>query len=140
VRTDGYPGGGSAVSVSDLEGIRRRFVPMLRVVANEYAHRVPGGYPNIVDTPEAGAVGLELDPAHSVYITTDGDALFADLYYRSSRNDNHSSASREKFGGSPVNDRRPIAPDVSDIHLRNLVAELMSRWNQQPGIIHITDS
>ena len=106
------------MSVSDLEGIRRRFVPMMRVVANEYAHRVPGGYPNIVDTPEAGAVGLELDPAHSVYITTDGEALFA----------------------SPVNDRRPIAPDVSDVHLRNLVAELMSRWNQQPGIIHITDS
>ncbi|MFM9106660.1 MAG: hypothetical protein ACKOWF_08175 [Chloroflexota bacterium] len=128
------------MSAAELEGIRRRLVPMLRVVAAEYGPRVPTGYPVIVDTPESGAVGLEIDPSHAVYITSDGQALFADLYYRSSRTDNRSSASREKFSGMPVNDRRPLAPDVTDLHLRNLVAELMARYNQQPGIIHMSDS
>ncbi len=113
---------------------------MLRVVAAEYGTRVPSGYPQVIDTPESGAVGLEIDPSHAIYITSDGQGLYADLYYRSSRTDNRSSASREKYSGMPVNDRRPIAPDVSDIHLRNLVAELMARWNQQPGIIHMSDS
>ena len=128
------------MSVAELEGIRQRFVPMLRTIAREYEGRVPAGYPQIVDTPETGAIGIELDPSYAVFITSDGDELFADMYYRSARTDNRSSASREKFGGMPVNDRRPVAPDVSEVHLRNLVAELMSRWNQQPGIIHITDS
>jgi hypothetical protein len=132
--------GRTNVSVAELEGIRRRFMPMLRVVAAEYDTRVPAGYPNLIDSPERGAVGLEIDPSHAVYITSDGSGLYADLYYRSARTDNRSSASREKYSGMPVNDRRPIAPDVSDIHLRNLVAELMARWNQQPGIIHMSDS
>ena len=51
-----------------------------------------------------------------------------------------SSASREKFAGSPVYDRRPISPALTDVQLRNMVAELMTRHNYQPGLVHISDS
>ncbi len=128
------------MSVAALEGVRERVLPMLRLVAEEYRRRTPEGYPVVVDAPESGVVGIELDPMHALYVTSDGDRLYADLYYRSSRNDTRSSASREKFGGMPTNDRRPLPDDVSPQHLRNLLAELMSRWNFQPSIIHISDS
>lgn len=123
-----------------LADVRERVLPMFRMVADEYRGRVPSGYPNIVDAVEQGVVGLELDPNHSLYIGTDGRDLFADVYYRSPRSDARSSASREKFAGMPFDDRRPLGPDPSDQTLRNLIAELMSRWNYQPGIIHITDT
>ncbi len=128
------------MSVVALDGVRERIVPMLRLAAEEYRTRTPEGYPVVVDAPESGAVGIELDPMHALYVTSDGGQLYADLYYRSWRNDTRSSASREKFGGMPTNDRRPLPDDPSPQHLRNLLAELMSRWNFQPGIIHITDS
>lgn len=121
-------------------GVRDRVVPMLRHIANEYQGRVPDGYPNIVDIPEQGTVGIELDPAFSLYFVAEGDQLFADLYYRSSRWDTRSSASREKFGGAPFQDRRPIQATISDQGLRNLVAELASRFNSQQLLIHITDT
>ena len=135
------PGGGrNGVSVAALHGIRERIVPMLELVAAEYRNRTPEGYPVVIDAPDSGAIGIEIDPTHALYVTSDGDQLYADIYYRNPRNDTRSSASREKFGGSPTNDRRPLPDDVSAQHLRNLLAELMSRWNFQPGIIHITDS
>jgi len=113
---------------------------MLRVVAEEYRQRVPAGYPVVVDMTVGGALGIELDPSHALYLVSDGERVFADLYYRSARDDARTSASREKFGGVPFDDRRPIAVPPSDQDLRNLLAELMSHWNFQPGIIHITDS
>ncbi len=128
------------MSVAALEGVRERIGPMLRLVAEEYRSRTPEGYPVVVDAAASGAVGIELDPMHALYVTSDGDQLYADLYYRASRTDTRSSASREKFGGMPTNDRRPLPDEVSPQHLRNLLAELMSRWNVQPGIIHISDS
>ncbi len=115
-------------------------MPMLRLVAAEYERRVPEGYPILVDSVENGLVGIEIDPSFALYVTTEGDELFADYYYRSSRTDARSSASREKFAGSPVYDRRPLSPYISDVQLRNLIAELMSRHNFQPGLIHISDS
>ena len=123
-----------------LRDVSERIVPMLRLVAEEYRDRVPSGYPNVVDTVDRGVVGLELDPSHSVYIVTDGQQLFAEMYYRSPRNDARSSASREKFSGMPFDDRRPLGATLTDQQLRNLIAELMSRWNYQPGIIYITDT
>jgi hypothetical protein len=123
-----------------LENVRERFVPMLRVAAEGYRSRTPVGYPVVMDDPATGAVGIQIDPSYALYLVEDGDGLHADLYYRSHRYDSRSSASREKYSGTPVNDRRPLPDDVSDQHLRNLLAELMSHWNQQPGIIHITDS
>lgn len=128
------------MSVAGLEGIRERMVPMLRVAAAEYRHRTPNGYPVVLDDRETRTVGIEIDPSFALYVLEEDGALYADLYYRSARTDNRSSASREKYSGMPVNDRRPLPSDVSDLHLRNLLAELMSHWNQQPGIIHITDS
>jgi hypothetical protein len=131
---------GASVSVEMLEQVRERIMPMLRLVAEEYQRRVPEGYPNVVDSVTNGLVGIEIDPSFAMYVTAEGNELFADFYYRSSRTDARSSASREKFAGSPVYDRRPLSPYVTDIQLRNLIAEIMSRHNFQPGLIHISDS
>lgn len=128
------------VAVEMLEQVRERIMPMLRLVAEEYRPRVPEGYPIVVDAVANGLIGLEIDPSYALYITTDGNELFADYYYRSSRTDARSSASREKFAGSPVYDRRPLSPNVTDLQLRNMIAELMTRHNYQPGLIHISDS
>jgi hypothetical protein len=113
---------------------------MLTYAQQEYGYRVPAGYPVIIDDVRRGVIGIELDPAHSLSITTDGSHLYADLVYRSSRFDARSSASREKFGGSSVVDRREIAGEISDQSLRNLLAELMSRLNSQQTILYITDA
>jgi hypothetical protein len=115
-------------------------LPMLRLTADEYRVRTPNGYPVVVDAVDEGTIGIEIDPSYSLYIVSDGTDVYADLYYRSSRADARSSASREKFAGMPSNDRRPLPPDPSDQLLRNLIAEIMNRYNGQPGIIHITDS
>jgi hypothetical protein len=128
------------VSIEMLEQMRERIMPMLRLVAAEYERRVPEGYPIIVDAVANGVVGIEIDPSYALYITVDGGELYADFYWRSSRYDARSSASREKFAGSPVYDRRPLSPLVTDIELRNMIAELMTRYNYQPGLIHISDS
>ncbi len=123
-----------------LEQVRERILPTLRLVAEEYRPRVPEGYPIIVDSVANGVVGLEIDPNYAMYITIDGNDLFVDFYVRSSRFDARSSASREKFSGSPTYDRRPFSPFTTDIQLRNMIAELMARHNYKPGLIHITDS
>ena len=128
------------MSIAALHEVRARMLPMLRFAAEEYRHRTPEGYPVVIDDPERGSIGLHLDPSYALHVVSDGDRLYADLSYRSSRTDARSSASREKFSGLPFDDRRPLDPTVSDQALRNLIAELMSRWNFQPGVIHITDS
>jgi hypothetical protein len=128
------------VSVEVVQNIRSRVLPMFRVVAEDYRDRVPAGYPNIIDTPDRGVVALELDPNYSLSFVSDGTQTFAELAYRLPRNDARSSASREKFGGSPAVDRRPLDSEISDHSLRNLISELLSRWNFQPMIIHITDT
>lgn len=123
-----------------LGAIRDRFMPMLTYTQQEYGTRVPDGYPIVHDDIKRGVLGIELDPGHSLHLTTDGESLFADVTYRSSRFDARSSASREKFAGRMVVDRRPISPHISDQALRNLLAEMMSRWNSQQTLIHITDT
>ena len=128
------------MSVEMLEQVRERMLPMLRLVAEEYRPRVPEGYPIVVDSVANGLVGLEIDPSYAIYITSDGQELFVDFYWRSTRYDARSSASREKFSGSPVYDRRPFSPYTTDLQLRNMIAELMARHNFQPGLVHISDS
>lgn len=128
------------MSTKLVESVRDRILPMLQVIAEEYRGRVPAGYPVVVDLPDQATVGIELDPAHSLHIVSDDSRLFADFYYRSSRYDTRSSASREKFGGAPFQDRRGLPSNVSDQGLRNLIAELISRFNAQQTIIHITDT
>jgi hypothetical protein len=128
------------VSIEMLEQTRERMMPMLRLVAEEYRPRVAEGYPIVVDSVANGLFGIEIDPSYALYITSDGDRLYADFYWRSTRYDVRSSASREKFSGAPVYDRRPISPLITDLELRNMIAELMSRHNTQPGLVHISDS
>ncbi|HEY7031155.1 MAG TPA: hypothetical protein VH482_07515 [Thermomicrobiales bacterium] len=128
------------MSVEVLQGIRSRVLPMFQFVAEEYRTRVPAGYPSIIDQPEHGVVGLQLDPSYSLSFVSDGSRAYADLAYRSPRNDARSSASREKFSGASSVDRRPLDPAISDQGLRNLISELISRWNFQPMIIYITDT
>ena len=128
------------MSVEQLSGIRDRLVPMLEVAAKQYHNRVPAGYPVLVDNIEQGVVGIELDSSYALYVTTEGDDLFAEMYRRSPRTDNRSSAGRQKESGVPFSDRRPLDPAVTDVALRNLIAELMTYFNFQPGIIHISDT
>ena len=128
------------MAVEVLAGLRDRVLPMLEVAAESYRGRVPAGYPVVVDAVEQGVVGLEIDPSYALYFTLDGDQPVAEVYQRSPRTDARSSAGRQKHAGLPFHDRRPLAPDISDLALRNLVAELMHTWNMQPGVIHITDS
>ena len=77
-----------------LEQVRNRLLPMLHLVADQYRPRVAEGYPVIVDAVPQGLIGLEIDPNYALYITSDGGQLYADYYYRSSRNDVRSSADR----------------------------------------------
>ncbi len=128
------------VAVAELEAIRDRVLPMFELVAEEYGPRTPAGYPEILDDPERGVIGLLLDPSFSIHFVSDGTGLFVDMMTRSSRNDARSSASREKYAGMPFNDHRALNPSVTDQELRNLIAELLSRWNTQPSIIHMTDT
>lgn len=128
------------MSLEQLAEVRSRMMPMIRAVARDYDGHVTPGYPNIVDAVATGTIGLEIDPNYALYVVSDGDGLVADFYYRSSRTDTRSSASREKYAGSPFNDPRPLPGRPDDVALRNLLAELMARYNIQPGLIHISDS
>jgi hypothetical protein len=112
---------------------------MLEVAADQYRTRVPRGYPNVVDNPDQGMIGLEIDPNFALFVTSDGEDLFADIYRRSSRTDSRAGAGYQKNAGQPFSDRRALSLDVTDQDLRNLIADLMSYFNQQPGLIHITD-
>jgi hypothetical protein len=125
--------------MSNLAEIRHRFVPILKVTVEQYRGRVPTGYPNLVDDLDAGTLGLEIDPNFAVYITQDEEGQFVEMYKRDPRLDARATAGRQKYGGSPVVDRRPIEGDLTDQELRNLVAELKVAFNNQPGLIYITD-
>ncbi len=127
------------MSVQALAGVRARMLPMLQVAAEQYRERVPDGYPVVVDSVDNGVIGIEFDPNYALYVSSEGDGLYADIYRRAPRIDNRSSASREKFAGLPFDERRPLEPDVSDQVLRNLIHELMHYWNAQPNVIFVTD-
>jgi hypothetical protein len=112
---------------------------MLQAAALQYQNRVPDGYPVVVDTPQSGTIGLEIDPSHALYITQGEDGLTARMYRRFPRTDNRATAGRQKYGGVPYSDARPLGPNPGDQELRNLIAELMHWYNTQPGLLFITD-
>ena len=126
-------------NLTALAAIRDRVLPMFQIAADEYRGRSPQGYPAVIDEPDRGMIGLELDPNFSLYLTADADGLYAELYRRLSRVDARSSAGRQKYGGQPFQDRRPLPPDVDDQTLRNLIGEIKHHYNMQPGLIYITD-
>lgn len=114
-------------------------MPMFEQVKTQYEFRVPNGYPVIIDNVENGTIGIELDPSYALYITSDGDDLYAEIYKRQSRTDNRSSSSRQKYGGMPFQDRRPLIPEPDDQALRNFIGELKQAYNYQPGLLYIVD-
>lgn len=127
------------MTMETLSGIRDRMLPMLELAADRYRGRVPEGYPHVIDAVDRGMIGLAIDPDYALYITSDGKDVVAEFYRVNPRTDNRAGGAREKFAGAPFNDTRPLAADISDQELRNLIAELMSYYNSQPGLIHITD-
>lgn len=131
----------AAELVARLEAIRLRVMPILQAVQREYAGRVRAGHPRIVDNVQRGGIfGLNLDAGYSVYFMTDGSSLHAELHTVSHRGDTLSTANAEKFAGSPHVERREIDDTWTDHHYRNLVSELLNRWNYQQLRIFRVDS
>src|SRR5690554_6196710 len=124
--------------MSKLAEIRNQFLPILRITVDQYLGRVPAGYPNLIDDVDGGTLGLELDPSYSVYVTEDDEGLWVEMYKREPRIDSRATAGRQKYGGAPQHDRRPLARIPTDQELRNLVAELKQSYNSQPGLIYVT--
>ncbi len=127
------------MTMETLSGIRDHMLPMLEIAAERYRNRVPAGYPNVVDQVDRGVIGIEIDPEYALYVTSDGTDIYAEFYRVNARTDNRAGGAREKFAGAPYHDARLLTADVSDQTLRNLIAELMSYYNFQPGLIHISD-
>ena len=127
--------------VTRLEAIRERVMPILEATKAAYEGRVRNGYPTLVDNVQRGGVfGLNLDPGFGVYFMTDGESLYAEIHRVSLRTDTLSAANYEKFAGSPVQDRREIDEHGDDLQFRNIVSELLSRWNTQQTVIYRVDS
>lgn len=135
----------TAISPADLivrlEAIRLRVLPILEATKAAYTGRVRNGYPSIVDNVQRGGVfGLNFDPGFGVYFMTDGQTLFAEIQRVSQRGDTLSAANREKFAGEPVQERHDIDESWTDSQFRNLISELINRWNTQQTVIYRVDS
>lgn len=124
-----------------LEAMRARLLPLLEATQAQYIGRVRSGYPRIVDNIERGGVfGLDFDPGFGIYFMTDGERVYAELHRVSLRVDTLSAANYEKFAGRPVQERIDLDDGWTDLQLRNLVSELISRWNWQQTAIYRVDS
>jgi hypothetical protein len=136
------PGALSAADfVAQLEAIKPRVLPILQAVQREYRGRVRAGHPQIVDNIARGGIfGMNFDPGYGVYFMTDGTSLYAELHTIAHRTDTLSAANAEKFAGSPRIERREIDSTWTDHHYRNLVSELLNRWNFQQLRIFRVDS
>jgi hypothetical protein len=131
----------AAELVARLGDIRARVMPILEAVQREYTGRVRRGYPRIIDNVTRGGVfGLSLDPGYGVYVMTDGVDLHAELHATDPRWDPLSAANVEKFGGQPAIERRAVDDSWADRDFRNLIAELLNRWNYQQLRIYRVDS
>jgi hypothetical protein len=127
--------------IERLEAIRARVMPILEAARREYSGRVRAGHPVLIDNVARGGIfGMTLDPGWGVYIMTDGERLYAELHRVSLRSDTLSAANAEKFAGSPVIDQREIDESWNDHTYRNLVSELLSKWNYQQLRIYRVDS
>lgn len=127
--------------ITRLEVIRQRVLPILEATKAAYVGRVRNGYPTIVDNVQRGGLfGLNFDPGFGIYFMTDGQTLYAELQRVSLRGDTLSTANREKFAGSPVQERHDIDETWTDAQFRNLVSELLNRWNTQQTVNYRVDS
>jgi hypothetical protein len=127
--------------LAQLEAVKPRVMPILEAVQREYRNRVRRGYPQIVDNITRGGIfGLNLEPGYGVYFMTDGTSLYAELHTIAHRSDTLSAANNEKFAGRPRIERREIDDSWADHHFRNLISELLNRWNFQQLRIYRVDS
>jgi len=132
---------GSAAFVARLSEIHDRVMPILSAIQREYAPRVMGGYPTLIDNVQRGGIfGISFAPGFGAYFMTDGTGLFAEMHLVSHRTDTLSAANGEKFGGEPKIIERPIDDTWTDLHYRNFVSELLSKWNFQQTRIFRVDS
>lgn len=130
-----------AQMVARLTEIHDRVMPILDAVRREYAPRVMGGYPTVIDNVQRGGIfGISFAPGFGAYFLTDGSGLFAEMHTVALRTDTLSNANGEKFGGSPTIIQRPIDDTWTDLHYRNFVSELLSKWNFQQTRIFRVDS
>lgn len=90
------------VDANVLDDIRGRIVPMFEVAAEQYRKRVPAGYPNVIDQPARGSLGLEIDPNFALFITHEGEAVYAEIYRRIPRTDSRTGAGRQRPAGVPL--------------------------------------
>jgi hypothetical protein len=127
--------------IARLTEIHDRVMPILEVIRREYAPRVPGSYPTLIDNIERGGIfGINFAPGFGAYFMTDGQRLFAELHNVSLRTDTLSAANGEKFGGEPNIIQREIDDTWTDLQFRNFVSELLSKWNFQQTRIFRVDS
>ena len=127
--------------VARLSAIHDRVMPILDSVRHEYAPRVQGGYPTLVDNVQRGGIfGISFSPNFGAYFMTDGEKLYAELHTMAQRTDTLSNANAEKFGGHPNIIQREIDDTWTDLHFRNFVSELLSKWNFQQTRIYRVDS
>jgi hypothetical protein len=127
--------------VARLQAIRSRVMPILEATRKTYTGRVRNGYPTITDNVERGGVfGLNLDPGFGIYFMIDDKGLFAEIHRVSLRTDTLSSANREKFSGRPLQERYDIDESWTEAQYRNLISELLNRWNTQQTVIYRVDS
>lgn len=124
---------------SALRDVRDRMMPMMEVAAEQYAGRVPAGYPLIVDDLDRGVIGLEIDPSYALYITEEDGGLMAEMYRRNPRTDARATAGRQKYAGAPFAEQRKLDPAIGDNALRNLIGDLQHSFNMQPGLLYITE-
>ncbi len=130
-----------AECIAALEAMKDRIWPLLKATKAEYDDRVRPGYPILIDDIEVGGVfGLSLDPGFGVFFMTDGQRVFAELHRVALRTDTLSAANSEKFSGQPVQEHRDLDEMSGDLELRNLISELLNRWNNQQTAIFRVDS
>jgi hypothetical protein len=141
VETPSTPQASPSDLLAALEAIRERVLPILESVRREYAPRVQGGYPTVIDNVRRGGIfGISFAPSFGVYFMTDGQKLYAERHTVALRTDTLSAANSEKFGGHPDIIQREIDNTWTDLHFRNFVSELLSKWNFQQTRIFRVDS
>jgi hypothetical protein len=127
--------------VAQLEAIKPRVMPILQAVQREYSKKVRSGHPQIIDNVTRGGIfGMNFEPGYGVYFMTDGSSIYAEMHTIAHRSDTLSAANNEKFAGRPQIERREIDASWNDHHYRNLVSELLNRWNFQQLRIYRVDS
>ena len=125
------------MSAERLSEIRDRMLPMMQVAAGSISSGCPVAIRTLSMPSRMGPSG-----SRSIRATPLRDLEWQRPFAGSiaairAPTTGRAPAARSRRGA--FLDRRPLSANVDDQTLRNLIAELMSYFNQQPGLIHITD-